>query len=390
VVSGLAVSLGVVAVLASLFGVALPGVAWLERKQLALLEGRVRPSRVTFVGLGVSAVLEPLARSLKWFGKREAVPATASPLIYSSAPLIALLPLVVAFAVIPFAGSYEFGATTLSLVIADIDWGIIFVIAMGILASFGHMAAGWSNSNPWSHLGALRALSRTLSVGVVLALSLVPMVLVFGTLRLGEMSSAQDHVVQLRTLPTWLGIDPGATGGVEGGFGYLGLPAWGILLQPVAFALVLVALSLHAGPKPTDTEDAGPELRGGARAEYGGLWLALFHLGEHARIVLMACVLTSVFLGGWSLPYLSQSALIAAVEPVYGIEFANLVCVLLHLMSFSLKVAALVSVQVLLTALFPRPRHDQLMALCWKRLLPFALVNVFVTALLILGGGDAA
>jgi NADH-quinone oxidoreductase subunit H len=210
---------------------------------------------------------------------------------------------------------------------------------------------------------------------------------VFGTLRLGAISAAQDRVFQLRTLPTWLGFDPVVEGGVEGGFGYLGLPAWGFLLQPVAFVLVLIAVSLLVGRR---SADASSELLGGFRAAYGGLPFALFRLAEHVRLLLMSCVLTSVFLGGWTIPYLSQATIVAAVGYFYDGEFANLVCMVLHVTTYAIKVGVLVFAQLLLANVLPVQRYDQMMKLCWKVLLPLGLANVFATAVGILVWGGPA
>jgi NADH-quinone oxidoreductase subunit H len=278
--------------------------------------------------------------------------------------------------VIPYGGIYEFGDTTLSLVAADIDWGVLYVLALGALSSYGAVIAGWTSKSSWSRLGSIRSSLQTISYSVAMGLSLVGVFMVFGSLKLSDMALAQDasfRIFGFLELLGWLPVLPGW-------LAWLKLPYWGIFLQPLGFLMFLTcALAANKRP-PFDLPEAGSELAGGTLTEYSGMRFGLFYVSEFVQVVVIAGLCATMFLGGWSVPYLTQATVIEGIGSFLGEGLATVLCLLLHLASFFTKVAAMIWLQILIRWSLPRVRYDQLMDLCWKWLLPFSLLNVFATA----------
>jgi NADH-quinone oxidoreductase subunit H len=370
-------------ILVSAVGVLAPLVAWAERKQGALVQGRVGPNRADLHGATLLGLLHPLADSLKLFAKEDLAPAGRDRLLHVAAPLVATIPVVAALAVIPFGGRYEIAGVRLNLIAADVDGGVLWILAMLSTAALGPMMAGWASNSRWSLLGGLRAAAQMISCEVAMGLSLVGVFVIFGSLRLSDMAVAQDQTWKVLAfagdlIPANLGFL------VE----WVRLPRWGLFLQPVAFLLALTCMLAASRRPPFDLSEAGSELVAGHLTEYSAMRYGLFRFSEYLEMIVVASVMTSVFLGGWSLPYISQATLVDAVARFLGEGFATLLCLSIHVTTFFLKLAFMLWLQLLIRWSMPRFRYDQLMDLCWKVLLPLALVNGLLTAacLLALGG----
>ena len=208
-----------------------PLITWVERKQSAMMQDRIGANRADIGGVTMLGLFHPLADVLKLLTKEDVVPTGANRVLHMIAPLLAAVPAIIAFAVIPYGGVYEFGDSTISLVPADIDWGLLFLFASGSLATYGGVLAGWSSNNNWSLLGGVRNTAQMISYEVTMGLSVVGIFMVFGTLKLTDMAVAQDATFRMfgfietfgwGTLWPWVGT-------------YLVLPMWGILLQPLGF-----------------------------------------------------------------------------------------------------------------------------------------------------------
>lgn len=363
-------------------GVLAPLVAWADRKQRAITAGAIGPNRADLAGVSAFGLLQPAADLLKLLAKEDVVPEGARPFLFRLAPIVAVVCALLVFAIVPFGGQYRFGNTHVNLVLADLDWGVLYVLALGSVATFAVTLAGLSSNDDWSLLGGLRGAAQTISVQVGLGLSLLGPLLVFGTLRLTDMSIAQDATVRLLAPLESLGLGP-----LPAWLAWLRVPAWGIVLQPLAFVLFFTSAIAAAWLPPFDQPEAPSEIGGGYLTEYSGVRFGLFRLAGVVQIVAVASLITATFLGGWSIPYLSQAGIIGVVAPWLGEGFATALCIGLHVTTFFVKVAGVIWLQILARWSLPRLRSDQVTSLAWKRIVPLALANAFATAALMLRMG---
>ena len=360
-------------------GALAPVITWVERKQSAVMQDRIGANRADVAGVTILGLLHPAADVLKLLSKEDVVPEGANRFMHLISPLIAAVPAIVAFAVIPFGGVYRFGDTTLSLVVANPDWGLLYVFAIGSLATYGTVMAGWSSNNNWSLLGGMRASAQMISYEVTMGLSVVGVFMVFHTLKLQDMAVAQDTTFRLfGFLERVFGLH------VPGPLDWLRLPAWGIFFQPLGFLMFLAAIMAENKRPPFDLPEGESELIAGYFIEYSGMRFGLFFMSEFIEVVVIAGLITALFLGGWSVPYLSTQTIVGAIKPVFNEGFANGLCIILHFLTFMLKVVVMIWVQMLLRWTLPRFRYDQVMDLCWKIILPLSIVNIFVTGFVLL------
>ena len=366
----------IVLVVAGLF---LPLITWVERKQSAVMQDRIGANRADVMGLTLLGLLHPAADVLKLLTKEDVVPYGANRVLHQLAPVIALVPAIVTLAVIPFGGTYTLGDTTFSLVVADIDWGILFVFAVGSLATYGAVMAGWASNSNWGLLGSMRASAQMISYEVTMGLSVVGLFMCFGTLKLTEMAAYQDQTFRLfGFLEHVFGM------AVPGFLSWLTLPMWGILLQPLGFILFLTCIMAENKRPPFDAPEGESELIAGYHMEYSGMRFGLFYTAEFLEVPVIGALVATLFLGGWAVPYLSQQTIISGVSSAMGVGFATGLCLILHVATFLLKVVVLIWLQMLIRWTLPRFRYDQVMDLCWKYILPLSIANAFVTGAVIL------
>ena len=366
----------IVLVVAGLF---LPLITWIERKQSAVMQDRIGANRADVFGLTLIGLLHPAADVLKLLSKEDVVPFGANRVLHQLAPVMALVPALVTLAVIPFGGVYTLGDTTFSLVVADIDWGMLFVFAVGSLATYGAVMAGWASNSNWGLLGSMRASAQMISYEVTMGLSIVGLFMCFGTLKLTEMALVQDQTFRLfGFLEHVFGL------GVPGFLDWLRLPMWGIFLQPLGFILFLTCIMAENKRPPFDAPEGESEIIAGYHMEYSGMRFGLFYTAEFLEVPVIGTIVTSLFLGGWSIPWLSTGDIIGGVGSVFGHGFATGLCIVLHVTSFLVKVVIMIWLQMALRWTLPRFRYDQVMDLCWKMILPISIANVFVTGAVIL------
>jgi NADH-quinone oxidoreductase subunit H len=297
-------------------------------------------------------------------------------------PLIAAVPAIMAFAVIPYGGIYQFGDTTLNLVGADIDWGLLYIFVIGSIAAYGTVIAGWSSNNNWSMLGGLRASAQMISYEVTMGLTVVGIFMVFQTLRLSDMALAQDTSFRIfGFLDLYFGLDGGVIGWL---IDHIRIPAWGIVYQPLGFLMFLTAVMAENKRPPFDTPEGESEIIAGYHLEYSGMRFGLFFMSEFIEVILISALTTTIFLGGWAVPWWSTAEIIEGISGVMGVGFATGLCILIHFSTFMLKVIFMIWLQMLLRWSLPRFRYDQVMSLCWKILLPLSIANIFVTGLVLL------
>jgi len=290
------------------------GFIWIERRGMARMQARLGPNRVGPFGL-----LQPVADAIKVLLKEDIVPAKGDKIVHWLAPVVAFVPALMIFAVVPF----QDGA-----LLADLNVGILYVVAISSVATVGIFMAGWGSSNKYSLLGAMRDIASVVSYEIPVVLSLVGVVLIAGSLSLNQIVLAQD------------------------------IPF--ILLQPLGFLLFFIGGCAEINRSPFDLFEADSEIVAGFHTEYSGMKFAMFYLAEYAEAVVISAIITTLFLGGWRGPLL----------PPW--------------LWFVIKVIAVFFVMVWTRTTLPRIRIDQLMALAWKFLFPLALINLIITAVEVL------
>jgi NADH-quinone oxidoreductase subunit H len=363
-----------------------PVVTWVERKQSAVMQDRIGANRADLFGIRVLGLLHPAADVIKLIFKEDVVPEGANRVMHLLAPLIAAVAAIVSFAVIPYGGTYTFGDRTLTLVPADVDWGLLYVFAVGSLAAYGTVIAGWASNNNWSLLGSIRASAQMISYEVTMGLSVVGVFMVFETLRLTEMAQAQDSSFRLLGFLEVFGL----VDALPGWLGWLRLPMWGVFLQPLGFIMFLTCIMAENKRPPFDVPEGDSEIVAGYFTEYSGMRFGLFYMSEFIEVIVIAGLLTTIFLGGWSIPWLTQATIIGAIEPTFGSGLANLLCMVAHVLTFLVKVVIMIWFQMAIRWTLPRFRYDQVMDLCWKVMLPLSLLNIFVTGAVLLALRSAA
>jgi NADH-quinone oxidoreductase subunit H len=302
---------------------------WVERKVIADMQTRKGPMRA-----GPRGVLVTLADGIKLFFKEGITPTLVDRPVYAIAPVIAMLPAFLAFAVIPFGTSVELFGREVPFQIADLNIGILWILAMGSLMVYSIVLAGWSSGSNYPLLGGIRSSAQMISYEVGMGLALVAVLMYSGSLRMSEIVDSQDTV-------------------------------WNIVPQFPAFLIYLIAGLAETNRPPFDLPEAESELVAGYHTEYSGIKFAMFYLGEYLNTVTVAAVATTLWLGGWRGP---------------APEFLPWLWPLLW---FLLKVFLVIYAYIWVRATLPRVRYDRLMAFGWKLLIPWGLVWILVTGAIV-------
>ena len=276
--------------------------------------------------------------------------------LFAIAPFISLFFALAAFAVIPFGDVLRVGEREIQLQIADLDIGVLFIFAFAGLGIYGTVLAGWASGNKWSLLGSLRAGAQMIAYEVTLGLSIVGVVMIFGSVALDEIVRAQGDLVY-------------------------GVPRWGILVQPFGFLLFLIAATAQTKRTPFDVPEGESEIIG-YHLEYSGIKFGMFMMTDFVESIMVAAVAATLFLGGWQVPYLEASGFVFPWGATW--ELSHLAVVLLQVLAFALKVCVVSWFLMQIRWTLPRLRYDQVVRLGWKMLLPASLVNVFATGLVLL------
>jgi len=286
------------------------GLIWLERRLLALWQDRYGPNRVGPFGL-----LQVLADMIKIFFKEDWIPPFADKAVFVGAPAVIVVTVLMSFAVLPIAPG---------IIVSGLNVGLLFVLAMSSLGVYSVVLAGWSSDNKYALLGGLRAAAQMLSYEVFMGLSLMGVVLLAGSFDLSAIVYAQRHL-------------------------------WFAVPQFLGFVLFLIAGIAETRRLPFDLPEAESELVAGFHSEYSGMKFGMFFVGEYLGVILISCLITVLFFGGWLGPVL---------PPIVW---------------FIVKMMFFICFFILLRAALPRPRFDQLMSWGWKVMLPLALVNLLIT-----------
>ncbi|MGB7062141.1 MAG: NADH-quinone oxidoreductase subunit NuoH [Candidatus Zixiibacteriota bacterium] len=313
-----------VAVVLVVFLLLIAYLTWVERKLLGHFQVRLGPMRV-----GPHGLLQPIADGIKLFFKEDIIPTNVHKFIYIMAPMLTFIPALIIVAVIPFGDQVELFGHKIDMVISNFNMGILYIFAVTSLGVYGIVLGGWSSNNKYSLMGGLRSSAQMISYEVSLGFSLIGVLMIAGTFSLVEIVNAQDKFIH-----------------------------WFIFRQPLGFILFLICGIAEINRNPFDLPEAESELVAGYFTEYSSMKFAMFFLGETGAMINVAAIATTLFLGGWHGPFL---------PPVVWF----LIKMLIFLLFF-----------IWLRATFPRFRYDQLMSFGWKVLLPLAILNVFITGII--------
>jgi NADH-quinone oxidoreductase subunit H len=334
-----------------------------ERKVSAVIQDRIGANRASILGIaGLGIVNTLIADPIKFLIKEDVVPAGSDRFLHFLAPVLAVVPLLVVFAVVPFGDVLVVGERTINLQAAELNVGILYVLAMVSLGVYGVVLAGWASNSRWSLLGGIRGSAQMISYEIAMGLALVGVVLTYGTFDLQEIVRAQGG-----TLWGWL-------------------PAWGIVYQPLAFLIFVVAGVAESKRIPFDLPESESELISGYFTEYSGAKHLMFMMSDFVEVVIVSALVTTLFFGGWQVPWLLRDGFHLPWGTV--IALPSLAVTALQVLTFVLKLHVFTLVQIVVRWTLPRFRYDQLMRLGWQGLLPLALANVVVSAIFIAAFGE--
>ena len=316
---------------AFLIFVLLTGFAYLtfyERKALARIQTRIGPNRA-----GPGGWLQPVADGVKLIFKEELIPARADKVIFVLAPVITVLPALIILAVLPWGTQVTLFGRQINLYLTDLNVAILYIVSIASISVYGIVLAGWSSNNKYAMLGGLRSSAQMISYELALGLSFVGPMVLAGSMSLVDIVNAQR-------------------------------PVWFILYQPLGALIFFIAVLAEVNRAPFDMPEAEQELTAGYHTEYSGMKFALFFMAEYIKMIAVSAIAATLFLGGYLGPFVDRFPLLG---PVY----------------LFIKIMILLFLMIWLRATLPRIRYDRLMAFGWKILLPAALLNVFLTAVVV-------
>jgi NADH-quinone oxidoreductase subunit H len=292
----------------------------MERKVLGHMQIRFGPNRVGPFGL-----LQPVADGLKLFFKEDITVPFANKVIYTLAPTVLVITAIASYAVIPFGDSVTIMGKKIDMVVADVNVGLLYVLAISSLGIYGVVMGGWASNNKYSLLGSIRSSAQMISYELSLGISIMGVLMITGSLSLTRIVEAQSSV-------------------------------WFVLYQPLGFIIYLISAVAECSRTPFDLTECDNELVAGYQTEYSSMKFALYYMAEYAHILVVSSVAVTLFFGGWHGPFL---------PPVIW---------------FLIKVFFFIFFFIWIRATFPRFRYDQLMKFGWKVLFPLALLNIMLTA----------
>ncbi|MBO7155407.1 MAG: NADH-quinone oxidoreductase subunit H [Campylobacter sp.] len=403
----------------------IPVLVLLERKVSAFIQDRPGPNRAHIAGIRLGGLVQALADALKLAIKEDFTPAAIrSKTLFTIAPMVLFLMSTLTLAVIPFSEYFTIDGVKYLMQAIPFDGGLLWYLGFASLSIYGIMLAGWSSNNKYSLLGSLRAASGAISYEIPLGLAVVSMILTYNSINLNDFVVAQQGSI-------------------------FGLPAWGIFLQPLAAIIFIVCAFAETNRAPFDLAEGESEIVAGYHLEYSAMSFAMFFMAEYIAMTAMCALVVTIFFGGYSLPYLSQADLvanydivllcIAGITTIFGVVFAywvsknnitryrvakdyrkrenklyyaltfaivaavDIICLYFYngtlggfgaevvatavnLMVFAVKTFIMLLVFIWVRWTLPRFRYDQIQRLGWEKLMPLAILNIIITALVVVYG----
>jgi NADH-quinone oxidoreductase subunit H len=318
-----------------------------ERKVAAIIQDRRGPNRAGPFGL-----LQPVADGVKLFMKEEIIPLSSNKLLFILGPSLAMITAMLTSAVIPWGGEIDVFGRKVSLAIADVNIGILFVFGVVSLGVYGIMIGGWSSNNKFSLLAAVRGASQIISYELAMGLSLIALLMMTGSMSLSTIVTQQMS---------------GSWGGFLG---------WNVWYQPLGFLIFLVCAFAECNRTPFDLPEAENELNFGYHQEYSSMKLGFYLFAEYINMFISSAIMSTLFFGGYDIPFVNETALAEKIGQ-------NLTA-LLGVFSLLIKIVCFLFLFMWVRWTIPRFRYDQLMDLGWKKLIPLALANMLLTGAVIL------
>ncbi len=396
-----------------------PLLIWAERKGSAFIQDRTGPNRAGILGIRLAGLIHPLADVMKLLFKEDVVPAQRHRFLYAFAPLLVMAVAMSTYAVIPFGDYIEIGGERIKLVVADLEVGMLYVLAIASLGTYGVALGGWASNSKYTFLGSLRATASMISYEITMGLAIMGLFMIFGTFQLTQIAAGQGELI----------------------WGWL--PKWGVVVQPLGFLLFIASVYAETNRTPFDMSERDSEIVAGYHTEYSSLKFALFFMAEYAHMVVAAALIVVLFFGGYQIPWLPRPALeanagalltgtlvaaglvhllisalyfrrarrergwygdtrerepgfLGAVTLVIGLAMlgalllqpwslstagASLYATVAQTGAFIGKVAFFAWLFIWVRWTVPSFRYDQVMRLGWQIMLPAGLVNLVVTAL---------
>jgi NADH-quinone oxidoreductase subunit H len=324
-----------------------PIMVWAERRIPAFMQRRKGPNRTGLFKWRLYGLLQSAADAVKLIFKEEVVPEGAQKAFYHIAPIFSVFPAILIAMAIPYGPDIQAFGQTIPLSIIRVDVGFLFIFAVSSLAVYGVTIAGWASNNKYSLLGAIRASAQMVSYEIPLGMSLIPIVLVYGSLDLNQIALAQTSI--------W---------------------NWGVVLSPISFVLFLIAMFAETNRAPFDMAEAEGELVAGFHTEYTSAKFAAFFLAEYVSMFVLSCLAATVFFGGWQIPFFD----IRKIDTMLGFPGVS---ALVGFHVLVVKAAFFMWLFVWVRWTLPRFRYDQLMSLGWRYMIPIGLLNVVLTAIIV-------
>lgn len=313
-----------------------------ERKVAAFLQDRIGPDRA-----GPFGIFQPLADGVKFIMKEEIIPVRSNRFLFIAGPCIAMLTALMAGVIIPWGDKITIGGETYALQIADLNVGILYVFGVVSIGVYGIMIGGWASNNKFSLLGAIRASAQMISYEIAMGLSIIALIIMTNTLSLGEIAAQQ-------------------AGGVNGEWNF-----WNIVYQPLGFLIFIICAFAECNRTPFDLPECEAELVGGYHTEYSSMKLGFYLFAEYINMFVSSAVMATLYFGGYNFPFMNDLGLPANAITIVGtLALFGKICFFIFFFMW-------------IRWTIPRFRYDQLMNLGWKVLIPLAIANIFVTALMI-------
>ncbi len=309
-----------------------------ERKIAGFMQDRHGPDRA-----GAFGILQPLCDGGKFFFKEEIIPAGAHKGLFIMGPVIAIITACISSAVIPWGQTLTFGDTTITLQVAEVNIGVLYIFGVIALGVYGIMLGGWASNNKFSLMGAIRAASQSISYEIGLGLSLIALLMVTGTLSIGEIVAQQSGFVN-----------------------------WNIWSQPLGFIIFVTCAFAECNRVPFDLPECETELVGGYHTEYSSMKLGLYMFSEYINMFVSSALMAALYFGGYNFPFMNDLGLSANWITIIGV------------LVFFAKIFAFIFFFMWIRWTLPRFRYDQLMRLGWKKLIPLAIANIVLTGVIIL------